>query len=69
MEGTAYLLAGQPERADPILAHAVEVVIHLGGAARRFGRPGRALRWAVERSPAASLKELALASDVLSDAP
>jgi LuxR family maltose regulon positive regulatory protein len=31
LEGVAYLLDGQTDRADPILAHAVEVGTHVGG--------------------------------------
>jgi LuxR family transcriptional regulator, maltose regulon positive regulatory protein len=30
-EGVAYLLSGQTDRADPVLAHAVEVGTHVGG--------------------------------------
>jgi hypothetical protein len=68
-EGTAYLPAGQAERAGPILAHAVEVGAHLGARpAASAALVERSVGW-YEPSPEASLRELALASDFLSDAP
>ena len=43
LEGICYLLAGQADRADPVLAHAAEVATDAGALPRGRDRPGRAL--------------------------
>ena len=43
LEGVSYLLAGETDRADQLLAQAVEVATHDREPQRRLVRPGPAL--------------------------
>ncbi len=64
LEGTAYLLAGQADRADPILAHAVQVATHAGALPAASAALAERCIMALERNEwpqAETLAEQALA--------